>query len=107
MSRSLNPLLPLTLSLITAIGMVSSCVSNKITHPATANANSTRLGAATGSTTASVKKEGIKKFSDQIPDKTRLIKGLFNVYKVEGKYYYEIPDSLLGREMLVITRLAK
>ena len=53
------------------------------------------------------KKEGIKKFSDLIPVKTVVDKGLFNTYKVDGKYYYEIPDSLLGREMLVVTRLTK
>ena len=26
--------------------------------------------------------------------------GLFDVHKVEDKYYYEINDSLLGRDML-------
>ncbi|XHR94221.1 DUF5118 domain-containing protein [Mucilaginibacter sp. UC70_90] len=52
-------------------------------------------------------KEGIKKFSDLIPAKTKADSGLFNTYKVDGKYYYEIPDSLINREMLVVTRFVK
>ncbi len=33
--------------------------------------------------------------------------GLFNVHKVKDKYYYEIPDSLIGRDMLMVTRIVK
>ena len=33
-------------------------------------------------------------------------KGLFNVYKKAGSYYFEIPDSLLGRDMLIASRVA-
>ena len=33
--------------------------------------------------------------------------GLFDVHKIKDKYYYEINDSLLGREMLMVTRIAK
>jgi hypothetical protein len=34
-------------------------------------------------------------------------KGLFGVSLTNGHYYLSIPDSMLGREMLVVTRLAK
>ena len=34
-------------------------------------------------------------------------KGLFDVHRVGDKYYFEIPDSLLNREMLVVTRFIK
>src|SRR5690606_36541327 len=33
--------------------------------------------------------------------------GLFSVHTVDDKYYYEIPDSLLNREMLMVTRFSK
>ena len=33
--------------------------------------------------------------------------GLFKVHKVKEKYYYEIADSLLGRDMLMVTRIVK
>jgi len=49
----------------------------------------------------------IKAFSEVITSKAKRDTGLFNVYFLEDKYYYEIPDSLLGREMLAVTRYAK
>ena len=48
-----------------------------------------------------------KVYSDIINDKAITDEGLFDVHKVEGKYYYEIHDSLLGRDMLMVTRIAK
>ncbi|CAZ95674.1 zinc-dependent metalloprotease [Zobellia galactanivorans] len=33
--------------------------------------------------------------------------GLFDVHKIGDKYYFEIPDSLFKREMLVVTRFIK
>lgn len=34
-------------------------------------------------------------------------KGLFNVHRVGEKYYFEIPDTLFNREILVVTRFIK
>jgi hypothetical protein len=34
-------------------------------------------------------------------------KGLFTVHKLEDKYYFEIPDSLLGRDLLIVSRIAQ
>ncbi|WP_333820539.1 zinc-dependent metalloprotease [Ohtaekwangia sp.] len=34
-------------------------------------------------------------------------KGVFTVHKVDDKYYFEIPDSLLGRDLLVVSRIAQ
>lgn len=33
--------------------------------------------------------------------------GLFKVHRVDDRYFFEIPDSLLGREILAVTRIAK
>jgi len=33
--------------------------------------------------------------------------GLFTVHTLDDKFYYEIPDSLFDREMLMVTRIAK
>ncbi len=48
-----------------------------------------------------------KKYEDIVTDDAITDKGLFHVHQVDDKYYYEIPDSLFGREMLVVTRIAK
>lgn len=34
-------------------------------------------------------------------------KGMFNVYKQDSKYFFEIPVALLGRDMLVVNKLQK
>ncbi len=34
-------------------------------------------------------------------------KGLFSVHKVADNYYFEIPDSILGRDLLVVARIAQ
>jgi len=34
-------------------------------------------------------------------------RGLFTVHKVDDKYYFVIPDSLLGRDILVVCRIAQ
>ncbi len=49
----------------------------------------------------------MKPFSEVIKDDAEKDEGLFNVYKQEDKYFYEIPDSLLGREMLMVSRISK
>jgi len=51
--------------------------------------------------------EGIKAFDDVIEDSFEKDEGLFNVYEDDGTFYYEIPDSLLSREMLMVSRIAK
>ena len=48
-----------------------------------------------------------KSFKDIITKDAVTDSGLFNVYKVDDKYYYEIPDSLIGRDMLMVTRVSK
>ena len=48
-----------------------------------------------------------KTFEDIITKEAITDKGLFNIHKVKEKYYYEINDTLFGREMLMVTRIAK
>lgn len=52
-------------------------------------------------------KNGIKPYEKVIPKKAISDKGLFDVHQVDDNYFYEIPDSLFGREMLMVTRIAK
>ena len=48
-----------------------------------------------------------KSYKDIITKDAITDKGLFDIHKVKDKYYYEINDSLLGREMLMVTRISK
>ncbi|MBL6649007.1 MAG: zinc-dependent metalloprotease [Flavobacteriaceae bacterium] len=48
-----------------------------------------------------------KTYEDIITKEAISDEGLFKVHKVKDKYFYEISDSLLGRDMLMVTRIVK
>jgi len=52
-------------------------------------------------------KTGPKPYKEIITDKALSRKGLFSVHKVDDKWYFEIPDSLLSRDILIVNRLSK
>ena len=50
---------------------------------------------------------GPKPYKEVITSKAVSDGGLFWVHKVEDKYYFEIPDSLFNRDILVVNRISK
>jgi hypothetical protein len=54
-----------------------------------------------------VNRTGPKAYKDVITDKAKTDDGLFKVHRVDEKYYMEIPDSLLNRDILVVNRISK
>lgn len=48
-----------------------------------------------------------KPYKTVITEKAVTRKGLFTVHRIEDKYYFEIADSLLNREILVVSRISK
>ncbi|OOG78854.1 zinc-dependent metalloprotease [Algoriphagus sp. A40] len=50
---------------------------------------------------------GPKPYKEVITAKAKTKEGLFKVHQIEDKFFYEIPDSLLGRDMLMVVRIAK
>lgn len=51
--------------------------------------------------------KGPKPYKEVITEKAKTQKGLFQVHVVEDKYYLEIPDNILGRDILVVNRISK
>ena len=56
---------------------------------------------------SSASKKGPKPYDKVITDKAVSKKGLLTVHKVDDKWYFEIADSILNREMIVTTRYSK
>lgn len=52
-------------------------------------------------------KKGPQPYKDVITAKARTSVGLFTVHKIDDKTYFEIPDSILNRVVLIVSRLAK
>ena len=49
----------------------------------------------------------IKEYGKVITKDAKSDDGLFNVHKVDKKYYFEIPNKLLDKDMLLVSRLSK
>lgn len=59
------------------------------------------------SRTGPSRSSGPKAFREVITGKAVTDAGLFKVHKVEDKYFFEIGDTMFGRELLVVNRIAK
>ena len=90
---------------IVAFGMAGSTAVYAQKKPAKTKAGAPATPSAPPA--AAPKKEGIKPFSEVITAKAKTTKGLFKTHRLDDKWYFEIPDSMISREMLVATRLAK
>ncbi|QBO58075.1 zinc-dependent metalloprotease [Chryseobacterium salivictor] len=53
------------------------------------------------------KPEKIKPYKEVITDKAITDLGVLSVHKVQDKFYFEIPQTLLGKEFLLVSRLTK
>lgn len=61
----------------------------------------------TGTGATAQNRTGPKPYKDVITDKAITTKGLFTVHKVDDKFYFEIPDSIMNREIMAVTRFVK
>jgi hypothetical protein len=60
-----------------------------------------------GTTTSTSSRSGPKPYKDVVTDKAITKTGLLTVHRVEDKYYFEIADSILSREIMAVTRFIK
>lgn len=56
---------------------------------------------------AKAKKAPFQPYASVITSKAKTMNGFFKVHNVGGKYYFEIPDSLFGRDVLIVNRIVK
>lgn len=56
---------------------------------------------------SNAKKSKFKSYNEIITNDAESDSGLFTTHRVEDKLYLEIPDSLLGKDMLLVSRIAK
>lgn len=68
------------------------------TRPVLPNVSPLNLGRTTS---------GPRPYKDVITSKAITDKGLFDVHRIDDKFYFEIGDSVLGRDLLVVNRISK
>ena len=56
---------------------------------------------------AKAKKSPFQPYASVITKKAKTMNGFFKVHCIEGKYFFEIPDSLFGRDILIVNRIVK
>ncbi len=61
----------------------------------------------TSDTKEKSKKGEIESYEKVITKEAKTDKGLFDVHIVDDNHFYEIPDSLFNKEMLMVSRIAK
>ena len=95
----------LCLLLIAMISVLLTTAQNRPTTP-TPTTNGPVIPPTTGFPTAPTRAMP-KPYKEVITDRARTDEGVFKVHRVEDKWYFELPDSLMGREILIVTRLSK
>ncbi|MEZ4703353.1 MAG: zinc-dependent metalloprotease [Rhodothermales bacterium] len=91
------------LALATLIGAVftAGCASTKGGQPATPPA------AAAAAKKADDAKNGMKPYKEIVTEKMASDEGLFTIHRDGQTLLYEIPNAMLGRELLLVTRIAR
>jgi hypothetical protein len=51
--------------------------------------------------------DDLKPFSEVVPESAERDSGLFITHRTDEELFYQIPDTMLGEEMLMVTRIAK
>ena len=96
----------LTFTFITAFAGISW--AQKLPAPVPAPTDSVKkVAGAAGLQGNATQKSQPKPYKQVITDKAVTKKGFFNIHKVDDKYFFEMADSVLGREMLVVNRISK
>jgi len=90
--------------LVLIVGVFWAC---GITAPLNANPQSKAPAQIKPAQEEKDKKPKIKPYEEVITEEAKSDDGLFTVHMVDEKLYYEIPDNMLEREMLLVSRIAK
>jgi hypothetical protein len=100
MRKSLTVLLLVT-------GLSATFAQQRPGNPPPAGGAPAVPGQRSGAGAAGARPEPPKPYKEVITEKAISHTGLFTVHKVEDKWYFEIPDSIFGRDILVSTRYSK
>ncbi|HEY4337840.1 MAG TPA: zinc-dependent metalloprotease, partial [Puia sp.] len=88
--------------------LLVAVVSTAVAQQRPGNPNQPPAGGTPGQRPAAAgRQEPPKPYKEVITERAVSRPGLFTVHRVEDKWYFEIPDSILGRDILVSTRYGK
>lgn len=93
--------------LFSALTLAGLSLANAQNKPVAVPASTDTTKKAAGPLAAMGMKAAPKPYASVITDKAITRKGMITTHKLEDKFFFEIADSTLGREILVVNRISK
>lgn len=90
---------------LVALIILSSCVVSK--KKTAQKTDSVAVAQTTNPKQDTTKKNKIKPYKEIITEKAITDIGLFTIHKVDDRYFFEIPDSILNKDILIVSRISK
>jgi hypothetical protein len=93
-----------------AYGLIAVCLSAVPSYAQKSKKDDKKTTASVPAKTDTAKAKspnGLKPYKQVITGKAKTQKGLFTVHKINEDYFFEIADSIIGREFMLVTRKAK
>lgn len=90
-----------------AAALLAATVSTAQTRDTTRPAGAPQIANMPAGFGGGAPRTGPRAYKDVITNKAISQKGMVTVHKVDDKFYFEIPNTLLGREILAVTRYIK
>lgn len=89
------------------LGLAFLCAAPSLSLAQQRNAPKSTAASSDADSTKSTSSKGPKAFADFINKDTKADEGLFTIYLQKDNYYFEIPDSILNRDILVVSRISQ
>lgn len=100
----------LLVAVFLSFGLVSLNAASDKTSKKSKGKNKKEVSATPSTTAASASPSypsGLKSYNEVVTKDAKTSVGLFTIHNVKGRYYFEIPDTLLGRDVLIVNRIVK
>lgn len=91
-------------SIAIGVVLISCSLSKPVVKSDKKNIQQTPLNSVAGKADTTKR---IKPYKDVITDKSITDDGLFKIHKIDERYYFEIHDSLLNKDILIVNRISK
>ena len=99
--------LPVLISLMAIVGLVGGCAGIGAGTSADDGNRASQQQQTTAPDADSGQDDGLKAFDEVVSDSAETDAGLITTHRTDENLYFEIPDSLIGKELLSVSRVSK
>lgn len=107
MMRAFHSRLPEVVALLIVMGFAAGCAGADVSTSSTEEAGPPREKESAPPESDSAQEKGLPPFDEVVPTSAETDSGLVTTHRTDDKLYFEIPDSLVGREILSVSRVSR